>query len=104
MPPSGLIYASLINTLVGGKTKCQPDTLLKSICIVFADKRDRCLCCKRLEECAKRSCHVVSLYPLSYRFPLKKARTVFTGKAKVHYLPVLGYLGVIEVEKSAGLR
>lgn len=54
----------------------------------FADKRDRCLCCRRLEECEKRSCHFVSLYPLSYWFPLKRARAVFTGKAKLHYLLV----------------
>lgn len=86
------------------KTKCQPDTLLKSFRIVFfADKRDRCLCCRRLEECEKRSCHFVSLYPLSYGFPLKKARTVFTGKAKLHYLLVLCYLEVVEVKKTAGL-
>lgn len=56
-----------------------------------------------LEECEKRSCHFVSLYPLSYWFPLKKARTVFTGKAKLHYLWVLCYLEVVEVKKTNGL-
>ena len=71
------------------KTKCQPDVLWSLfVLFFFADKRDRCLCCQRLEECEKRSCHFVSLYPLSYWFPLKRARTVFTGKAKLHYLLV----------------
>ena len=29
------------------KTKCQPDILLKSVCIVFfVDKRNRCLFCR----------------------------------------------------------
>ena len=45
----------------------------------------------------------MSLYPLSYCFSFNKARTIFTGKAKLHYLLVLCYLEVVEVKKTAGL-
>lgn len=102
--------SGLINTLGGGKTNRLSDVLLKSACIVFffgavylADKRDRYLCCWRPQECKKWSFHFVSLYPFSYWFPLQKTRTVFTGKAKLHYLSVLCYLEVVWVKKSNSL-
>ena len=51
----------------------------------------------------RKEAAILSLYPLSYWFPLKKAHTVFTGKANLHYLLVLCYLEVMEVKKTAGL-
>lgn len=103
MPQCGLIYACLINTLVRGKPSVSRKLFWSLFVLFFADKRDRCLFCRRVEECVNRRCHFVSLYPLSYWFPLKKARTIFTGKAKLHYLLVLCYLEVGEVKKTAGL-
>lgn len=102
------IQNGLINTLDKGKTKCLQDVLLKSARIVFcvvslADKRGRCLCCWRLQECEKKGFHLVSLYPLSYWFPLQKTCTVYTGKAKLHYLAVSCYLEVVGVKKPNGL-
>lgn len=91
------MYVRLVNTSVGRK---RPFEVCFHCFFLEQIKEVRCLCCWRLEERKKSSFHLVSLCPGSH---CRKARTVFPGEVKLHYLPVSCYLEVAEVKKTNGL-